>query len=292
LRNIKATLNVFSKPYRKRPVQQISKRMVVAYRDGLVKVGVSVKTVNNNLGHIQCCFEYCIKHDLFEGSNPAKGLRLRCKDAAKNQRKAFSDVQVGEVFSGLLAGGREKVARGLLPTFLLYTGARAEELAQLRVGDVKQLQSNGAPADVGDPEAIWCFDLTDPDQRHKNEASKRLIPVHPDLWQLGLTRLLNRPASAPLFAELNAGASGRLSEAPSRWFCDRWLRDRCQIRDKRLVTHSLRHTVATKLKHNGCSDTIVAQILGHTLSGMGSRYAKDWELNKLNEAILTLGWDL
>lgn len=50
----------------------------------------------------------------------------------------------------------------------LYTGARLNELCQLRVSDVNK---------VGE---IWCLDINEKDGKQlKNVSSTRQIPIHP-----------------------------------------------------------------------------------------------------------------
>ena len=183
-------------------------------------------------------------------------------------------------------------------------GARPEEVAQLRVGDVRQTWHEGAPHEGGLRAKLstWVFDFTtlDDGQRRKNEDSWRLVPVHPRLWALGLGVLLGTSPTKedneynslrPLFPELNPGANGRLAEAPSRWFNRVWLRDRKQITDRKLVLYSLRHTVATQLKHSGVAEALISELLGHANGSMTTgRYGKEYPVEQLAEAVKLLSW--
>jgi integrase len=60
------------------------------------------------------------------------------------------------------------------------------------------------------------------------------------------------------------------------------------VDDDRVCLHSLRHWCATKLKETGCEDSLVADILGHKLGTMTSRYAKPASLERKRESIQRL----
>ena len=62
-----------------------------------------------------------------------------------------------------------------IPLIGIYTGMRLNEICQLYVDDVKYLNR------------IWYFRLTNErsDQSLKNKQSKRLVPIHPKLIELG-----------------------------------------------------------------------------------------------------------
>jgi integrase len=250
------------------------------YVDMLLHRGKSPKTINNALSAIAGYSRWVTGMDLTEG------LKVKQTVRPQDQRKAFTKEEVSDVLSGLLTKddtSNANYARRWLPILMAYTGARPEELAQLRVGDIKQV------------EGWWVFDLssTDDGQRHKTAASYRLVPIHPRLFGLGLEKLYKgRPEGHLLFPELNSGASGRLSEAPCRYFNQRWLREAKCISDRKLTIYSLRHSVATRLKRKGVDDNTISQILGHAINTETSRYAKDHNLKALNLAINLLDWHL
>jgi integrase len=221
------------------------------------------------------------------GINPTKGLKIKMKEAAQDQRKAFTNFEVHEVLHDLVECARESSdARYWLPIMMAYTGARPEELAQLRVKDVRTVYE-------GDDTGYLVFDLrgeTD-GQRIKTESSRRLVPVAQKLMDWGLHRLYSgRDGDEMLFPALNAGVSGRFAEAPSRWFNARLRRE--GIVDSKLTLYSFRHSVATELKRQGIGDTTISEILGHSVSGQTSRYAKHFELETLADALAQLDWCL
>lgn len=61
-----------------------------------------------------------------------------------------------------------------IPLVGLYSGMRQGEICQLYVDDIQQYDD------------IWCFNVNDSgDKRVKNLASKRIVPVHPNLIKIG-----------------------------------------------------------------------------------------------------------
>ncbi|MBP1184177.1 hypothetical protein [Methylobacterium sp. PvR107] len=63
------------------------------------------------------------------------------------------------------------------PLIALFSGARRTEIAQLKIGDIRQ-------GDGG----IWYLDITNEgaDQNLKTVSSARSVPVHRELIRLGL----------------------------------------------------------------------------------------------------------
>lgn len=301
---VRLTLRTFTTEAPSAPCQAFGREYVTAHRQRLLDEGRSVSTVNHHMAIISAFFAWAVAQGLRE-DNPASGLKLRDRTKASRKRKAFTASLIEDVFDGLgqypLHLGVPSVAsaKRWLPLIMLYTGARPEEVAQLRVGDVRLSGQRQAAAweggkVIGTADAGWVFDFAtlDNGQRRKNEASRRLVPVHPRLWELGLQQLLRtRSPAQSLFPELTPGANGRLAEAPSRWFNQTWLRKVKSISDRKLVLYSLRHSVATTLKHQGVEESLIAQLLGHSNGNMTTgRYGKEYPIQQLAEVVGKLDW--
>jgi integrase len=292
---VRLTLNAFGNYLPVAEVAGVNRQHVVAYRQSLLDSGRAVKTVNNALAILGAFFNWATAVS-YRSYNPVQGLKLKDRTKLSRKRKAFTPEQIKHVFSGLdgfSVEGAGAMARIWLPLIMLYTGARPEEVAQLRVVDIYQGQRLG-PCVEGTPAWVFDFATMDDGQRRKNEASRRLVPVHPRLWELGLGQLILTPGTDGwLFPELQAGANGRRAEAPSRWFNRVWLREVVGISDSKLVLYSLRHSVATHLKHIGVAEPLIAQLLGHTNSSMTTgRYGKEYPIEKLAAVVAKLDWEV
>lgn len=161
-------------------------------------------------------------------------------------------------------------ARYWLPLILLYTGARREEIAQLSPTDIKQ---DGQ---------VWYFDITDDAEtgkRVKNTASKRRVPVHSKLIELGLLEYVKLQRGKHQLFVKQQGRGSRPS--PGRRTCgdsvSKWhvtLREKLGIEGRKTV-HSFRGTLVTKLLATGCPEDIRKIIIGHASEDIhGSVYTK------------------
>src|ERR1700730_276574 len=89
----------------------------------------------------------------------------------------FSDLMTPE----------NRAARRWVPWLCAYTGARVNEMTQLRAKDVQNL--NG----------IWCIHIT-PEAGDVKTSEKRLVPLHPHLIEQGFLDFAQRKKGAqPLF---------------------------------------------------------------------------------------------
>jgi integrase len=137
----------------------------------------------------------------------------------------------------------------------LATGARAEEIAQLRVADVQITKR------------LVSITITDehPEQRLKNAASRRVVPVHSAV-ALSFRRYVRRVGR-----EGHEWVFHRWSRTPTQprsspvvTTFGPFLRKQCGISDRRVVLHSL---VKQLLQEAGAPDSLVADLLGHAGEG-------------------------
>jgi integrase len=138
-----------------------------------------------------------------------------------------------------------------LPVIGLHTGARIEELAGLRLEDVKQ---------EGD---VWVLDINVKHRRLKNKSSIRQIAIHPTVLELGFLDYVERrrkQGHAYLFPELGV-RQGRKGMTASNYF-GRYL-DRLGITARDKVFHSFRHNLLNRCKQQGIDLAVAQEIAGH-----------------------------
>jgi integrase len=148
------------------------------------------------------------------------------KQSQEVARLPFSPADLCRIFPGQAYGvdfghSRQGIApetKFWFPLFAVFTGARLEELAQLKVSDIRteaasgityaMIDNRGTAADGGH-------------KRTKNRNSVRQLPLHPMLRQIGFDAYLaeRRQAGreAGLF-KLNRDRQGRLAKGVSDWF--------------------------------------------------------------------------
>lgn len=221
------------------------------------------------------------KREGYVTSNPAEGLAPKPRSRPRDERDAFTDADLAAIFSADFAKLREDSERPedwWLPLLLLHSGARNEEAAQLRVADVEEV------------EGVPCLRLRDDgeDQQLKTATSRRTVPLHPVLLELGFldyVERIRRGRHERLFPNLRKGSNG-FHDAASRRF-NRRLR-RLGI-DGRKTLYSMRHTFATRLWDAGVPPDTISELMGHSHPTMTlGRYAKGQSPRTLLEAVSRL----
>ncbi|WP_049813647.1 DUF6538 domain-containing protein [Sphingomonas sp. UNC305MFCol5.2] len=275
----------------KKPVDQITRKDVLSFKDSLIADNTAANT-NMKLSRLQTLLQWAEDNDYREG-NPAKGVRVLNTDAAKNKRKPFDIGSLNAIFSSPVYSEEARPTQGRgeaaywLPLLALFTGARLEELGQLRPVDV---QLERYPDDTGEERSAWFIHIREDDEDNlklKNAASERVVPVHPELQRLGFVAFVEaakKVKQARLFPLLKPNIYGRLTAKWGEWFGP-YLRKTVGITDKRLVFHSFRHTFKDYARHAGIVEGVQRQIMGHSPGDVADEYGSGYSLHQLVEGM-------
>lgn len=191
-------------------------------------------------------------------ANPATGLCLPKEKKDSEARSPFTPAELQCIFHSeeFIAAKNKGQTRSpymfWLPILGLYTGARIEELAGLRLEDVKQIGET------------WVLDINIQNRRLKNKSAIRQVALHPKVLELGFLDYVaqrKRQGHGVLFPELGI-SQGRRGMTASKYFA-RYL-DRRGITAPDKVFHSFRHTVLDACKQQGIAMDIAQEIAGHT----------------------------
>lgn len=227
---------------------------------------ITAVTVNNRLRKLTAFMNWC-KTNGYIAANPLAGMKVMT-GSAKEARLSFDRHDLAALLNHetLQNQARKHPWRYWLPLLGRTTGARLEELCQLRVDDINEQQG------------IYCIRIDDhhEGQNLKNSSSRRILPLHPvmlDLGFLGHVESVRSTGAARLFPELEA-VRGKLGHAPSKWF-GRY-KTKQGITDTRKTFHSFRHTFIDDLRDAGVQDSLIKRMVGHedssvTFSIYGSR---------------------
>ncbi len=135
-------------------------------------------TVKNRAGHIKALFDSAKRAGAYprEWENPAldpvKFTKADQEARAKTHGwQAFTEAQLKTLFDPEALRQTRMVHVRRAMVIALYTGARVGEIAQLRLDKFPKVDGRRCMSFAGDT---------------KNDAAKRLIPIHPDLIKLGL----------------------------------------------------------------------------------------------------------
>jgi integrase len=247
---------------------------------------ISPTTVNGYLSNFQSFFDWAVKNGCAT-ENIFSGVRLRQNSrAATNARKAFSDDALRNMYLQLTENPDGLVHKDDMkwPTLVaMFTGARVNEVSQLHTSDIRK---------EGE---VWCIDINDDGEKTlKNAPSKRLVPVHDQLIELGLLDFVNerRTGISPrLFPSFSYSAKNGYGRNVGRWFNDKFLPE-LGLKEAGLVFHSFRHTMVTKLSRGDVAEGMVKAIIGHEQSGVThtSYFKAGYSPEQLKAAINRFHW--
>lgn len=262
-------------------VQDITKSHIIAFKDKLIAEGQSIANVNVRLSHVSALLGWAARNDIIP-ANVAKETQIPNPQAKKRRRKPFELADLKAIFGGPVhaRGDRPLSGKGeaayWLPVLALYTGARVRELAQLRRGDVREKQY---PDEKANFRRGWFLSITeDTDEEGlanaiKNDASERLVPVHPRLIELGFIDYVQalENQKGRIFPSLPEDKFGNPAAKWGEWFSG-YLRRTCGITDKRKTFHSFRHTFKDNARNSEIDDGMQRQLMGHEGGDVADQY--------------------
>ena len=214
---------------------------------------ITAVTVNNRLRKLSAFLNWC-KTNGYVADNPLVGMKVMT-GSAKEARLSFDRHDLTTLLSldALKTEARKHPWRYWLPLLGRATGARLEELCQLRVDDFIEQQG------------MQCIRIDDSleGQNLKNSSSRRVLPLHPSLIEQGLLQYadsVRANGDDRLFPKLEA-VRGKLGHAASKWF-GRY-KAKLGITDPRKTFHSFRHTFIDDLRDAGVQDSLIKRMVGH-----------------------------
>lgn len=235
-------------------------------------------TVNKLLTLFGSITLHCVKEG-YRKDNPVEGLKIKQKKRTDEERKAYSPDDLKKIIVSL-PPPEKRPERYWIPLIGMYSGMRLGEICGLHVEDIRLV------------DGIWCFDVNeDQDKRLKNLSSKRVIPIHPRLVELGFLAFVDKlrkcNCEKRLWPNLNRRESDGYCSSIGHWY-QRFNRKHVTA-DPLKTFHSLRHTFADTLKQMGTQETIICELMGHTNDSITTgRYGKRYRPKILLEAVRRL----
>lgn len=237
---------------------------------------LSTESVKDYIQKCSSFFEWCLQMELTD-INPFKGMRFKKTRKDSEAKNSYSRTDLQKLFSTEIhTESKHKHPHYYwLPLLGLFTGARLNELCQL----YKQ--------DIFKKEGVWVIRIDDKfeGQRLKNSSSRRLVPIHNKLLELGFIEYINNLKDERIFPDLKQERDG-FGTAASKWFGR--LKSKLGF-GRGHDFHSFRHTVATQLKNSDISAVIAGELLGHMQNNITyDRYGKSINLSTMEKAINSL----
>jgi integrase len=253
-------------------------------------------TVKKFVGGLAAIISSVVEEYDLDG-NPMSRIRVvgekNGRVAAETERRPFTDAHMHKIFGSPMFTGcaGEADFRRCLPgddihaddlywIFLLgaATGSRIEELGQLLVSDVRTEKGI---------HYLWLDNLGD-DQELKTETSRRRVPLHPKLVDLGFLQWArqDRDPDQRVFRDVKLNSNEKLTHNLSRR-ANRYL-DRIGIDERAYVFHSFRHKFKDECRDAGIPTHINDQLTGHYQPTVASKYGVGASLGTLDKAIRRL----
>lgn len=273
VRDMHAALRDFRKVC-KTPASELTRQDIAGFRDQMLKQRLARGTVSKKIGFISTLLQVGYDAGLLT-HNVARGLKVPRAEVPTLVRRPFTAVELTTLFTSPIYTGALRPVAGCgeacfwIPMIALVTGARLEEICQLRFEDI-----------VLDPEFGPLMRVTDEGegQRVKTQGSRRTIPLHPALVRTGFLDYVEHVGEAGhewVFPELVPDHDGRRGGNFGKWFA-RYLRapKGVGIKDPRLVFHSFRHTFKTLCREAGLSEEIHDALTGHVSGTVSRKYGE------------------
>lgn len=254
---------------------------------------LSIKSINSYIQTMTAVINWAIDNGYYNKNNPFTGTKLKESKNKEKPREPFSTQQLqilfsSPVYTGCKSKGRRTEKGGniikdslyWLPILSLFSGARMQELCQLRFEDIIEIDK------------IPCFKISDEeyDQSTKSSSSIRTIPIHKQVIELGFLDYVKKQQSGRLFPCIEMSKSGNYSNTFSKRF-GRYM-DSCFTNKGKTSFHSFRHTIADAFRDAGVQEEIANLVTGHKNKSVYSNYGSSDKTKLLKKHLDKVTYDI
>jgi integrase len=191
---------------------------------------------------------------------PTKG-KLRERDFTSEETRRILEATLEAPASNIAA--EYALARRWIPWLCAYTGARVNEISQLRAEDVTQM------------DGVWVVRIT-PEAGTVKANIARTVPLHPHLVEQGFPAVVQAKGEGPLFYD---PAKQRVQGADNRHYkkvgehLAQWVRRYVGITDPNVQpNHGWRHTFKSLALAVEMPERLADYIQGHAPNSVGRTY--------------------
>ena len=265
----------------------------------------SLNSVSKKLGHIKPFLFFAKRRgwitqevvdelDLAVQAATGAEVKLQTLTQRKAGAVALSDTELKRLFEqkDFAMGASSASYKYWTPLLYLYNGLRVSESSGLYTNDIFEIEGVLCLSVVNDlitgengefdSEALTIdrfqpgVEMSEEEfRRVKNTASRRVIPVHPRLIELGFLQLTSerkRAGEKParLFPDLRWEQKSMYGRQPSEYI-RKLLKSAGVHQPRRKVAHSLRSNFSQRLATTGLADELQSRVLGHSTGTMKDR---------------------
>lgn len=280
-----------------KPVAAITRADVVAFRDARLSK-VKPATVQKDLTALKTVLDRAVETETIE-RNPAAGIDLpnldHRQDEDDDKRRPYTASNLQTIFKlpvfteGARPDGGGGEAAFWLPLIALFSGLRLSEIAQLLLSDVHEDQVT----------PFFDIGLKGGGKSLKNRTSRRQMPIHPKLIELGILDYVARLRSAGqsrLFPQITPTKLGSAGGNWAKWWA-RYVRGETAStrgrgipKDDAQVFHSFRHNFKDACRAAELPKEVHDRLTGHSSGDIGSTYGLGVPMDVLARAIAKVSY--
>lgn len=209
-------------------------------------------------------------------TSPAAGVTVRGEKPKRIRDPGFTNDEAIAILRATLQQPDERLsshmtaARRWIPWLCAYSGARVNEITQLRKQDI--IRQDG----------VWAMLIT-PEAGSVKTGDARQVPLHSHLVDQGFLEFVNASPDGPLFYEPKAHRGGSAGNPQNKKVAERlalWVRGLGVTDPNVAPNHGWRHRFKTVARGAGMDPEAREVIPGHAPATEGQGYGT-WPLEKL-----------
>lgn len=232
---------------------------------------LSSKTINGSyLAAANVTFGYGLDQLLLPANPMASVKPVRADKKPKLRARDFTTAEWQAILKAALtpAGGKlsakRELARRWVPWLCAYSGARVNEITQLRAEDVSEI------------DGVWTMLIT-PEAGGVKTNEARTVPLHMHLLEQGFLEVV-KGKDGPLFYDPSRARGGQENRHHKKvgMFLSEWVRKKVGVADINVApNHGWRHTFKTICREVEIDEEAADYIQGHAHKGQGRRYGSN-----------------
>lgn len=248
---------------------------VVAWRDHLLQTPTrhgrprkAVTVRDKYISALRASLRWAVEERKL-GQNVAADVAVRVRREVRTRGPEFTTPEAVAILTAALKPPAGKLsapnvrARRWVPWLCAYSGARVNEVGQLRKQDVKQV------------DGVWVINLT-PEAGTIKTGQFREVPIHAHLIEQGFVEFVRAQADGPLFydpARIRSDAEGNRHIKKVGERLAAWVRKEVGVDDPRIKpNHAWRHLFKTISREAGIAENVCDAITGHAPLTVGRGY--------------------
>jgi integrase len=228
---------------------------------------LNARTVRDTyLSAVKAVFRWAKRNGKID-NNPTADLHVRVTKKTKTRERSLTDAEALTILRGTLERAPKKLSRERafaqrwVPWLCAYTGARVNEITQLRRQDIVQIDS------------IWVINIT-PEAGSVKTDEARIVPLHPHVIEQGFIDEIDKK-SGPLFynpQRARIALSENTQAAKVGEYLANWVR-KLGVTDPAVQpNHGWRHRFKTLGRRYGMDKEVRDVIQGHAPRTEGEAY--------------------